>query len=213
MDGIHDLGGREGFGPVAVELDEPVFHFEWERRAWGVSLATFVLGLHNGGQFRHSIERMDPVHYLTSRYYEHWVTGLATRLVETGMVDHDELERRAGGAFPLSNPVMAQRVVDRGTDIDEPRFAIGDPVRVRAVSHRGHTRAPWYVRGRAGTVVRIDGSHNVPDVEAHTVDGRTRREPVYCVKFDAAELWGDADASANASVFVDLWESYLEGGR
>lgn len=213
MDGIHDLGGRDGFGPVVVEPDEPVFHFEWERRAWGVSLATFVLGLHNGGQFRHAIERMDPVHYLTSRYYEHWITGLATRLVEIGMVDGGELEGRAGGAVPLSNPVVAPPVLDRGADIDEPRFAIGDRVRVRAVSHRGHTRAPQYVRGRGGTVVRIDGSHNVPDVEAHTPDGRARREPLYCVRFDAAELWGDDDASAGASIFVDLWESYLEGAR
>ena len=213
MDGIHDLGGREGFGPVAVEPDEPVFHFPWERRAWGVSLATFVLGLHNGGQFRHSIERMDPVHYLTSRYYEHWITGITTRLVEIGMVDHDELERRAGGPFPVSNPMLVPPLVGRGADVDEPRFAIGDRVRVQAASHRGHTRAPQYVRGHVGTVVRIDGSRNVPDVEAHTPDGRARREPVYCVKFDAAELWGDDDGSANASVFVDLWESYLEGAR
>lgn len=213
MDGIHDLGGREGFGPVAVEPDEPVFHFEWERRAWGVSMATFVLGLHNGGQFRHSIERMDPVHYLTSRYYEHWITGVATRLVETGMVDHDELDRRVGGPFPLSNPVVALPVTERGADVEAPRFAVGDPVRVRAVSRRGHTRAPQYVRGRAGTVVRIDGSHRVPDVEAHSPDGRAHREPVYCVRFEAAELWGDDDAGAGASVYVDLWESYLEGGR
>ena len=210
MDGIHDLGGREGFGPVDVEPDEPVFHAEWERRAFGMLLATFMLGVSNGGQFRHSIERMDALHYLSSRYYEHWITGLATRLVETGMVDADELQNRAGGPFPLSRPVLAPPVPDPGADVDQPRFATGDRVRVVSRSHRGHTRLPHYVQGRAGVVARVDGSFPVPDVEAHTPDGRARREPVYCVRFDTADLWGDGGTEPNAAVCVDLWESYLE---
>jgi nitrile hydratase len=210
VDGIHDLGGREGFGPVDVEPDEPAFHADWERRAFGVMVATFMLGVSNGGQFRHSIERMDALHYLSSRYYEHWITGLATRLVETGMVDEAELERRAGGPFPLSRPVLAP-AADRGADTDRPRFATGDRVRVVARSHRGHTRLPHYVRGRAGTVMRVDRQYPVPDVEAHTPDGRARREAVYCVRFGGAELWGDDGAEPGATVCVDLWESYLEG--
>ena len=209
MDGIHDLGGREGFGPVVVEADEPVFHADWERRVWGMAMAAFAGGVCNGGQFRHSIERMDPVHYLSSRYYEHWLTGLATWTVERGLVDHAELERRAGGAFPLSRPVLAPVVADPGQDVESPRFAVGDRVRVRATSHRGHTRAPQFVRGRGGVVVRVDRPFPMPDVEAHTADGRTRREPVYCVRFDAGELWGDS-AEPGAVVCVDLWESYLE---
>lgn len=210
MDAIHDLGGREGFGPVEVETDEPVFHAEWERRAFGVTLATFVMGVSNGGQFRHSMERMDALHYLSSRYYEHWVTGVATRLVETGIVDADELERRAGGRFPLARPVLASTVTDPGADRPHPRFASGDRVRVRSHSHRGHTRAPHYVRGRVGQVVRVDGVASVPDVEAHAGDGLTRQEPVYCVRFDGVEVWGDAGAEAGTAVHVDLWESYLE---
>lgn len=203
MDGIHDLGGMEGFGPPDVEADEPVFHFEWERRALGMTFCSFVLGISNGGQFRHSIERMDPVHYLTSRYYEHWLTGVATRLVETGRVNLDELEARAGGDFPLSRPVA-----DSGIEVlpPTPDLAVGDEVRVRHVTTRGHTRCPRYVRGRRGVVTRIDAASSLPDMEAHVEERRA--EPICCVRFTAAELWGTG--AEEAVVHVDLWSSYLE---
>jgi nitrile hydratase subunit beta len=207
VDGIHDLGGMEGFGPVDVEQDEPVFHADWERRAFGLTISTFARGLSNGGQFRHAIERMDPAHYLTSRYYEHWITGLATRLVETGAASPDELEQRAGGRFPLSRPVVAPAAVAVAeANRAEPRFTTGARVRVRTLSPRGHTRCPGYVRGRVGTVVRIDPAASVPDVEAHSADGRAHVEPIYSVRFESAELWGEA----GDPVHVDLWESYLD---
>ena len=131
MDGIHDLGGLEGFGPVEVEPDEPVFHEDWERRTFRISAAAGSALRYSGGAFRHSIERMDPGHYLTSSYYEHWLTGISTLIVEAGLVSAEELDRRAGGRFPLSRP-------DRGTvpaspepDRTDARFAVGDRVRVR----------------------------------------------------------------------------------
>jgi nitrile hydratase len=205
MDGIHDLGGREGFGPVVVEADEPVFHADWERRAWGVTFANFALGISNGGQFRHSIERMDPVHYLTSRYYEHWVTGVATRLVERGILTVDELEDRAGGVVPRSRPPVA--VPGEAPPPAAVVPAVGDRVRVRTWSPRGHTRCPQYVRGKAGTVVRLDPPASLPDLEAH---GDERRlEPQACVRFEGRDLWGGPHPSADA-VHVDLWISYLE---
>jgi nitrile hydratase beta subunit len=206
VDGIHDLGGMDGFGPVRIERAEPVFHDEWERRALGVAMSAFSMGLSNGGEFRHSIERMDPGHYLGSPYYEHWITGIASRLVETGRVGRRELEQMAGGPFPLSGPVLAERIVDPGDDIIQPRFEIGSQIRVREWHPRGHTRCPRYVRGKTGTVVRHDGSWSVPDVEAHS--DRRRQEPTYGVRFEAADLWGDSQVGA--AVYVDLWESYLE---
>jgi nitrile hydratase subunit beta len=160
----------------------------------------------SGGEFRHSIERMDPGHYLTSRYYEHWLTAAATLAVEHGLVTSSELEARAGGRFPLSGPVLAPPVVDAGPDVREPRFGAGDRVRVREWHPPGHTRCPGYVRGKTGTVVRVDGIYSVPDVEAH---GTVRRfEPTYSVRFDAGELW--RDGQRGACVHVDLWDSYLE---
>lgn len=38
MNGVHDLGGMHGFGPVVREHDEPVFHSEWEKRVFGMTL-------------------------------------------------------------------------------------------------------------------------------------------------------------------------------
>src|SRR4051794_38803988 len=172
VDGIHDLGGMDGFGPVDVEPDEPVFHERWERQACGVTFATFAMGVSNGGQFRHSIERMDPAHYLASSYYEHWITGVATRLVETGRLTIEEMEARAGGQIPMSRPVHpdAAELLDVVAGASDARFMVDDRVRVRDVHPFGHTRCPNYVRGKTGMVVRVDGSFPVPDVEAHFED-------------------------------------------
>jgi nitrile hydratase len=94
MDGIHDLGGMHGFGPIRPERDEPVFHQPWERRVFGMMIATFAGGQFNVDQFRHAIERMAPAHYLESSYYEHWLTALETLLVENGALTGDELGAR-----------------------------------------------------------------------------------------------------------------------
>ena len=203
MDGPHDLGGREGFGPVVGQHD-PLFDHEWERRAMAMTLCSFFLGHNNGGSFRHSIERMGAVHYLTTRYYEHWFTGTATRLIEAGFLTLDELEARAGGAVPLSSPVAAEPGEQPPPAVVEPE--VGDRVRVRRWHPRGHTRCPLYVRGKVGTVVRLDPPASLPDLEAH---GDERRAEVQaCVRFEAAELWGPA--AGDHAVHVDLWASYLE---
>jgi nitrile hydratase subunit beta len=206
MDGIHDLGGMQGLGAVDHSPAEPAFRENWEAVARGLMGVVAGAVDASGGEFRHSIERMDPGHYLTSSYYEHWLTGAATLAVEHGLVTPEGLEARAGGPFPLSGPVLAPTVLDAGPDVAAPRFEVGERVRVRDWHPPGHTRCPRYVRGKAGTVVRMDGSYSVPDVEAH---GAARRhEPTYSVRFDAAELWGDGQAGV--AVHVDLWDSYLE---
>ncbi len=206
MDGIHDLGGMQGLGPVAHSRAEPTFHDRWEAAARGLmEVVAGAVGA-SGGEFRHSIERMDPGHYLTSSYYEHWLTAAATLAVEHGLVTRSELDARAGGRFPLSGPVLALPVADPGPDVSEPRFGVGDEVRVREWHPAGHTRCPRYVRGKTGVVVRLDGVYSVPDVEAHGT--ARRREPTYSVRFDTAELW--QDGQRGVSVHVDLWDSYLE---
>jgi nitrile hydratase len=197
MDGIHDLGGRQGFGAVAHSPAEPPFHEPWEAVARALMAVVAGAVQASGGEFRHSIERMDPGHYLTSSYYEHWLTAAATLAVEHELVTHAELEARAGGRFPLSGPVLALPVVDAGPDVSAPRFGVGDRVRVREWHPPGHTRCPGYLRGKAGVVVRVDGTHSVPDIEAH---GSARRyEPTYSVRFDAAELWRDGQRGASAA--------------
>ncbi len=206
MDGVHDLGGLDGFGPVDHSPDEPYFAQEWERRAFRLTIGSMGgLGA-NGGSFRHSIERMDPAHYLGSSYYEHWLTAAATLAVEAGVVTRGELERRAGGRFPVSRP-------DRGTargdkaGCTEPRFTVGDRVRVREWHPPGHTRAPRYVQGKRGEIVRVDRPETVPDIEAH--GGGRVLDPTYSVRFTSRELWGEG-GSASECIHVDLWDRYLE---
>jgi nitrile hydratase len=149
VDGVHDLGGLDGFGPVEHKDAEPYFAEAWERRAFRGMISWLATQAPPGGRFPHSIERMSPEHYLSSSYYEHWLTGASTMAVESGFTTPDELERRAGGRFPLSQP-------DRGvlpddlTPRTEPRYSVGDDVRVRAWHPPGHTRAPRYVQGKRG---------------------------------------------------------------
>jgi len=206
VDGIHDLGGMQGFGPVGHSAAEPVFHDRWEALSFALLWVVEDALDATEGELRYAMERMDPGHYLTASYYEHWLTAAATLAVEHGLVTRSELEARSGGRFPLSGPVLAPLVTDVGPDVDEPRFGVGDRVRVRECHPAGHTRCPRYVRGKAGVVVRVDGIYSLPDVEAH---GSARRhEPTYSVRFDAADLW--RDGQRGVSVHVDLWDSYLE---
>jgi nitrile hydratase len=207
MDGVHDVGGLDGFGPVTAPPDEPVFAEDWERRALRVMMAT-IIGVDPGGaRFRHSIERMDPGHYLTSSYYEHWLTGVSTLLVEAGRTSSEELDRRAGGRFPLSRADRGRPPDPGEEDHTDPRFSLGDRVRVREWHPAGHTRAARYVQGRRGVVVRMDGPANLPDFEAH--GGRRILNPTYSVRFTAEELWGEG-GEPGSWVHVDLWERYLE---
>jgi nitrile hydratase subunit beta len=209
MDGVHDLGGLDGFGPVEHEVSEPLFTEEWERRAFRLMMGWIAAQSVPGGRRRHSIERMAPEHYLSSPYYERWLTGVTTMAVESGFATPEELENRAGGRFPLSR-------ADRGVlpeDLaphTEPRYSVGDEVRVRAWHPPGHTRAPRYVQGRRGTIVRVDGAHPIDDIAAH--GGGEVADPLYSVRFTSRELWGEAGADGEV-MHVDLFERYLEDPR
>ncbi len=208
MDGIHDLGGMTGFGPVEVEAGEPVFHERWEARAYGLNLLGIaVLRAYNVHEYRHSVERMDPRHYLAASYYERWFTGVASLMIEKGVVTREELERRAGGPVPLSRPPTSDTPA-AAPAAETPRFKVGDAVRVRDIHPRGHTRVPRYVRGKRGVVVAVAPHFVYPDVAGH---GRqAHREPTYHVELQARDLWTDA-AGSRETIVVDLWESYLEG--
>jgi nitrile hydratase subunit beta len=208
MDGVHDLGGMIGFGPVEREVDEPVFHEPWEGRVFGMTSAALMAGLMNTPEFRHAIERMDPRHYLGSGYYEHWLTAVITLLVEGGTIDAGELGPRLG-EVPLSRPVHAEPVLFGGPPA--ARFALGERVRVIDRHPTGHTRCPDYTRGHRGLVVRVDPPSNVPELEAHA--GQRVREPTYAVRFTGRELWGDGiggEVSGRDTVTVDLYDRYLD---
>ena len=149
MDGMHDLGGKQGFGPVRYAPGATAFHAAWEVRANALYAHAVRLGLFNMDEYRHAIERMEPRHYVTASYYERTLTSLATLLVEKGVLTRAELERRAQGAVPLAAPSAP----GRGNVAARERFATGDRVRVRLDSVPGHMRLPGYIRGKTGVVV------------------------------------------------------------
>src|SRR6188768_4341008 len=126
MDGVHDLGGRQGFGPVRYTHDAGAFHARWEVRVNALYAQAVRAGLFNMDEYRHAIERMEPRHYLSASYYERSLTSLATLCVEKGIVPREELEARAGGLFPLALPSAPGRT----NSAQRERFAAGDRVRV-----------------------------------------------------------------------------------
>jgi nitrile hydratase subunit beta len=217
MNGVHDMGGMHGMGPIAPEPNEPVFHERWEGRVYALNRAIGALGKWNIDAGRHSRERLSPADYLRMSYYEKWLAGLITLLKESGLVTQAELEsgRPAPGAAKASPALMSDQVARvvalRGSferPINTPpRFAVGDRVRARKINPTGHTRLPRYARGNVGVVDRIHGAHVFPDSNAHFRGENPQH--LYSVRFSARELWGDT-ALARDAVFIDLWEEYLE---
>jgi nitrile hydratase len=202
MDGIHDLGGRQGFGKVRFAPNAKAFHEPWEVRANALYGFAVRLGIINMDEYRHAIERMDPRHYLTASYYERSLTGLATLCVEKGVVTREELERRARGAFPLSAPSAH----GRGNVPTRERFKPGDRVRVRSDYVPGHVRMPAYIRGKTGVIVSESPVYPFPDAHAHGIDAQD--EPTYDVRFSSDELW--PNSAEPALVHVGVFQSYLE---
>src|SRR5436305_1183430 len=173
MNGIHDLGGMHGFGPVDPEPDEPVFHHDWERRAFALNLATGFLGRWNIDMGRYAREHMPPAEYLATTYYEHWLYGLERLLVEKGLCGANELATmrpngRAQGlkAVAVENvPTMLRnrRAARMDDHLAPPRFTAGDRVRTKNLHPTGHTRLPRYARDKSGVVDRDHGVFILPD--------------------------------------------------
>jgi hypothetical protein len=183
MNGVHDMGGMDGFGPVVVEHDEPVFHEPWEARVLALMRLTRTSQFHLD-EFRDAIEHMPPARYLDASYYERWLFALEGLLTRPASV------RRPP---PATAPAP-------------PRFQVGDRVRTRNIHPHGHTRLPRYARGKLGTIRSVNGPYLLPDTNANAASFDW--QPVYAVGFAGGELWGD-QAPATDVVCVDVWESNL----
>jgi nitrile hydratase len=217
MNGVHDMGGMHGMGPIQPEPDEPVFHERWEARAFALARAMGAFGRWNIDASRHQRELILPAEQLRMSYYERWLAGLTQLLLKHGFISAEELAsgKAAPGRATPAPALMAQRVpafVSRGSPASREsrspaRFAAGQPVRARNLNPTGHTRLPRYVRGKGGVIDRVHGVFVFPDTNAHFLGERPQH--LYSVRFEARELWG-ADCTAAGAVYVDLWEDYLD---
>jgi nitrile hydratase beta subunit len=216
MNGVHDMGGMQGFGPVEPEQNEPVFHSAWEARVLAMNRAMSYAKVWNIDQSRAAIEMLPPVTYLARSYYEKWAIRLEQLLLWRGLVAPDELAAgrslRPGKPLPRKlAPEDVGRALSRGSYGRSPgapaRFRAGDRVRAKTINPATHTRLPRYARGRCGVIETLRGCHVFPDSVA--LDQGEDPQWLYTVLFDGRELWG-ADADPTLKVSIDAWEPYLE---
>jgi nitrile hydratase len=210
VDSVHDMGGMHGFGPAVWPGSDEPFHHEWEARILAMAVLTGVERLRvNSG--RADREEMPPAEYLATGYFERWVYSTERGLLENGVIAPGEveamIERLLAGeeVRRTSDPAQVERLLEALTDVPtlpqavDPRFTVGDRVRVKRMRPPGHNRSPRYLRGVEGVVERVQCNDRRPGAGS---------EPVYLVAFDAADVWG-ADAD-RGQVLADFWEGYLE---
>ncbi len=210
-----DLGGQPGHGPVTPEPEDERFHAAWEPRALALTLAMGGTGQWNIDMSRSARETLPD--YAQLSYYQIWLAALERLMAERGLVAADELA--AGHALhparALPRLLKAQDVpaaLAKGSPTARPapapaRFAIGQPVRLRAEAVPHHTRLPSYARGRRGVIERLHGAHVFADSHAQGLGEQPQW--LYTVMFDGAELWGPG-AAPGLRVSIDAWESYLQ---
>jgi len=217
MNGVHDMGGMQGMGPIEHEKNEPVFHERWEARSYALNRAMGAWRKWNIDAGRHERELLPPADYLRMSYYESWIARLEQLLIKSGLVTRAEIEagKPAAGSSKATPPLTAEMVANsiyKGTPFNRdipavPHFKAGQRVRARNMHPAGHTRLPQYVRGKTGTIVRDHGVFVFPDKNAHFLGESPQH--LYSVRFQSTELWGAA-ARPQDSVHLDLWEDYLE---
>lgn len=224
MEGPHDVGGKHGLGPIVIEPDEPVFHYPWEGRVYGLAFCTIASGVHSVDAKRHAIETMGHAEYLDSSYYEHWLYAIEKIMHDTGLISHDEVDRRVAeqgwaeivrhprtpeDPSPLASTLLG--ILHSGTPHtvateDSPLFTEGDYVRVRNNRTRRHLRLPGYVKNQIGVVQASYGSFGHPENRAH--GDPERASYLYRVAFSPQELF--ESGRTDDVVCADLFEDYLE---
>ena len=217
MNGVHDMGGLQGMGPVQYEKNEPVFHAKWEGRIYALTRAMRAFRKWNLDTDRYALEVMPPLDYMRMSYFERWLVRLETHVVKFGLLTAGELKSGKAASnsargkpaltMETSSRWMSRNIASSDDASVSPRFQVGDRVRARNMNPLGHTRLPRYARGKAGIIWRDHGVYILPDTNA---DFRgENRQHVYSIQFSAQELWG-ANASQRDSIYVDLWDDYLE---
>jgi nitrile hydratase subunit beta len=217
LNGVHDMGGMHGMGPIKHESNEPVFHADWERRVFGMYLAMGAWRQWTIEEVRYQRELIPPDKYLRISYYEKWLEGLEALLVKSRLVTREEIRSGtpASGsakATPALSASQVQGMIEKGFPASRnkavaPMFHAGQQVRARNINPVGHTRLPRYARAKLGTIEKDHGVFVFPDTNAERLDEKPQH--LYTVRFGARELWGQQAASQD-SVYLALWDDYLE---
>jgi nitrile hydratase beta subunit len=217
MNGVHDLGGMQDMGPVQAEKNEPVFHEPWQGRAYAVTRAMGAWRKWNLDASRFQREQIAPLDYFRLSYYERWIVALVELMLKNHMVTPAELEsgKPDPGSAKLTPPLTAENVpiltskgVPARRDVAvAARFHAGERVRAQNINPMGHTRLVRYARGKTGTIHVDHGVFVFPDTNALFLGEKPQH--VYSVRFTARELWGE-QASPQDSVYIDMWDDYLE---
>ncbi len=236
----HRLGGLENVGPVSTETN--VFVYEWEKRIFGIHMSMMALSNHlkdrpknlvfdsewTWADLRKGAEAMNPFEYFKYRYYEKWLGGISGFFIAEGYITEDELEERAnnyltGNPKKTVNGSAGQEVDDQilkymqfgdspKADVEKtPLFVEGDRVRIRDNHVTDHTRLPGYLRNKVGTVMEVyEGTFTY--FQNTGPDGIGDAMPVYNVRFEQDELWGELGEPATL-LYAELFEAYLDAAK
>ena len=197
MDGIHDMGGMHGFGPIEIEENEPAFHEPWEGRVMGIAR---TLRSPVPGGSRYQIESLRPAFYLASSYYEKWLHARINGLLESGVITEQAFAEKLDhyrshpdgvlpeGKAPADDGASGKSGSAPKSSSSDTRFVVGDRVRIKQVHPHGHTRLPRYLRGKVGEVIRIYRPQGFQDHKPMGDHGKV--QPVYAVRFEGARSLG-----------------------
>ncbi len=213
MDGVFDLGGKQGFGPVDRTHEDEPYHSQADARAYALSVAARGERAYPIDWFRHTRENMVPTDYLTRPYFDQWLQTVVAMAIDAGDVSLDEVI--SGKAKALSRSANPMSVADVRNMLTSPAsfereangtpaFEVGDSVRTDERGRSGHTRLPAYARGANGTIHAYRGAHLLPDAGAK---GEDVPEHLYTVGFAARDLFPEVDN--DDTIYLDLWESYF----
>lgn len=217
MNGVHDLGGMDNMGPISIEANEPVFHDDWERYIFCLTIAMISSGYFQIDEVRRETELIPPVDYLAASYYEKWLFTLENLMVEKNVMTWEEIKagkslREEGHKLLPAPKELVEMIMTTSNsarkELDtSPKFAIGESIIAKNINPFHHTRIPRYVRGKRGVIEDNSGAFLLPDKNAY--GDSDHPEYSYTVKFSATELWGE-DSPKNDFLYVDLFESYME---
>ena len=216
MDGVHDMGGMDGFGKVEIEPNEPVFLAPWEGRVLAMQRAMGYAGAWHIDHSRFAQEKLPPAIYLSVSYYHRWALAMESNVTERGYATRDEL--KAGHALTAGKNLprkMTRETIGAGMCRNScyrpqqapAKFKPGDRVRTRNIHPASHTRLPRYARGKVGVIERCHGCHMFPDSVA--ADRGDDPQWLYTVVFESRELWGP-DADPALKISIDAFEPYLD---